>query len=415
MPATIPPSQTSQLPICHPEPEEKTVKRILPHLSHAVAAVIPLALLPWVSVAQQVPERIDVFPEPFSRVVGIRALSDGRVLIADGVEKYVSFISFDSGTLETIGREGEGPGEYSQPSGLYPFPDNGTLLADIGNMRLTRIDRAGHLSDSWPMMRQDAGAPTFIRPGGTDSKGRVYFSSAGLVMRGPGAPAAPSDSIPLMRFDPAAQSFDTVATLYQDMTPSGGRGGTMKVAGGGSFTVAGTFPRPYAPRDGWAVTPEGRVAVVRSVGYRLDWYDPTGKQTVGPTTPYDPVQVTTAEKNAWADRMAQASMSFRMAGRGSQTMRMQRPDPAEVEFPEFMPPFDAEGVLVTPDGGEVWVRLNQPSSERRPLFDVFDARGAKIKRVRFPAGREVVGFGLDVVYVVSIDEDDLQWLERYRR
>jgi len=391
------------------------VNRILPPLRYSAAAAISIALLPSTGTAQQVPERIDVFPESFSRVVGVRELRDGRVLIADGLEKHVSYISFDSGTLQKIGREGEGPGEYSQPNGLFPLPNDGTLLTDIGNMRLTEIDRGGTLTESWPMMRPDAsGATLFIRPGGTDAKGGVYFSNAGLVMRGPGASSAPSDSTPLLRFDPADQSIDTAAMLFQDLTPSRGGNTAMRVAGGGSFRVAGGFPRPFSPRDGWAVTDDGRVAVVRSVGYRVDWFGPKHTSTNGPAITYDPVRITSAEKNAWADRMSQAAMAIRVGGNASQTMRMERPNPDEVEFPEFMPPFDAEDVFVTPDGN-VWVRRYQPNNDQRPLFDVFDARGQRVKQIRFPAGREVVGFGNKVVYVVAIDEDDLQWLERYPR
>ena len=68
------------------------------------------------------------FPEPFSRIVGIRELSDGRVIIADRLEQHVSYLDFDTGSITQISREGEGPGEYRQPLGLLPYRDNGTLL-----------------------------------------------------------------------------------------------------------------------------------------------------------------------------------------------------------------------------------------------------------------------------------------------
>ena len=52
------------------------------------------------------------FPEPFSSITGLRELSDGRVVIADRLEVAVAIIDFDSGDLISVGRQGQGPGEY---------------------------------------------------------------------------------------------------------------------------------------------------------------------------------------------------------------------------------------------------------------------------------------------------------------
>ena len=63
--------------------------------------------------------------------------------------------------------------------------------------------------------------------------------------------------------------------------------------------------------------------------------------------------------------------------------------------------------------GTAWVRLNvRPGSPVR--YDVFGVDGKKAMQVRFPAGTNVVGFGDGVVYAVSVDADDLQWLGRYK-
>ncbi len=99
---------------------------------------------------------------------------------------------------------------------------------------------------------------------------------------------------------------------------------------------------------------------------------------------------------------------------GGRTLETPRPNLAEIDFPDVKPPFRSTGTSVTPDG-EVWVRRHQGHDAERPLYDVFDAGGELIKQVRLPAGRSIVGFGRGVVYAVSVDEDDLQWLERYTR
>jgi hypothetical protein len=352
-----------------------------------------------------------VFPEPFSRIVGVRELSDGRTLIADRTEQHVSYIDFASGSLERIGREGNGPGEYQTPTSLLPLPNDMTLLVDFGNMRTTRITADGKLEDGFSMMQ---GGDRFIMPGGTDMSGAVYHSSSGMIMvRGGAGPVTPPDSSEVKRWDPGSDASQTVAMLK--VTPvQMSAGGSMSSSGGGMRFSGMPAPQPFAPRDDWAVASDGRVAVARAEGYRLDWYAPDGSVTTGHPVDYDPVPITKGEKEAWADAQSQRVMSMRMAGGGGQTMTMPRPDIDDVDFPEYMPPFATSAVRITPDG-EVWVQRSQPSSEQRPLFDVFDESGNRVKRVRLPAGRQLVGFGSGWVFAVAVDEDDLQWLERYGR
>jgi hypothetical protein len=50
-----------------------------------------------------------------------------------------------------------------------------------------------------------------------------------------------------------------------------------------------------------------------------------------------------------------------------------------------------------------------------PKYDRFDAAGRLVGQVTLRPRSRVVGFGAGTVYVVRTDEDDLQYLERYRR
>jgi hypothetical protein len=89
-------------------------------------------------------------------------------------------------------------------------------------------------------------------------------------------------------------------------------------------------------------------------------------------------------------------------------------DPKNVDWAEFKPPFTSGAVFVTPEG-ELWVLASQPANVKTPLYDVFDSRGARIRQVRLPEGRRLVGFGRAALYAVHKDADDLEWLERYPR
>jgi hypothetical protein len=391
------------------------------HLSaFGVAGIACLAMTPPAhgQRIQELGDAESVFPEPFTRIAGLRELADGRVVVADQTERHISFLDFAAGTMREIGRRGAGPGEYETPGALLPLPHNVTLLVDMGNMRLTRILPDGELDkESWPMMTSTG---SFIRPTGTDAKGHFYYSGGGIMInRGGGSGATPSDSQPILRWDPVADVADTVGAFY---SPSTRGGGSISLSRGGSggIAVSGMRYRPFNPQDAWVIAPDGGVAVVRARSYGIDWYR-GGVATAGPEVDFDPVRINNAEKEAWADRQASSTATFVAMGGsgggrgGGGTFEVPRPDLDEVEFPDFKPPFPSNAARVTPEG-EVWVMRHQSHrDERRALFDVFDQRGELVKQVQLPEGRRLVGFGDSVLYAVVTDEDDLQWLERYSR
>ena len=391
---------------------------VVRHVSVLGAALLLLASPASGQVLQQALTEPDAtFREPFTRIVGLREFSDGRILLADRTERHLSFIDFATGAIDQVGRQGGGPGEYEMPTALFPWLDDGALLVDMANTRMTRITSAGRLDESWPIMSSTG---RFINPSTTDEQGRVYYSGAGSFMMGPGAPP-PSDSQPVVRWDPATDVHDTVAMLFSPPRITAGRGGgsggfSVRTGSGGAMRMSGMRRQPFRPVDAWSVAPNGDVVVVRATDYRVDWYH-GGSVTSGPANAYEPIRITQAEKEAWADGQTGQTMTMMVvggSGGGGQTLETPRPNLDEVDFPDVKPAFQAAGTSVTPDG-ELWVRRYQRHDAERPLYDVFDEHGELIKQVRLAAGRTIVGFGSGAVYTVAVDEDDLQWLERYAR
>jgi hypothetical protein len=379
-----------------------------------VAIVATSVVVPGGLAAQRTvtPERESVFPEPFSNIVGVRELEDGRVMIADRLEQHVSVINFRNGDVNQIGREGQGPGEYSTPMGLHALPGGSTLLSDMGNMRLSIIDADHRFGDTYPMMRQEQGM-IFVRPQGTDRNGQVYFSMEGMMMAGPGGSPARPDSGAVIRMDLETDQMDTVAMLALPTVPRANGGSQVRMSSGGeSFNMSAMMPPPFSPRDAWAIANDGSVVVARANQYRVDRFAPDGSSTIGSITEFDRVRITQEVKDRWADERGSMQASLQTAGGESRTMQMERPDTEGVDFPEFLPPFDGGQVSVAADG-RAWVRLNvRPGGPVR--YDVFGVDGERAMQVQFPARTNVVGFGDGVVYAVSVDEDDLQWLGRYK-
>ena len=350
------------------------------------------------------------FPREFSTIRGLLELPDGRLLIADGLGQALMIVDLAAGSADTIGRTGQGPEEYRQPDGLYQLPGNSILLVDLGNGRLTELGPDLSFGETMPLAQGDptsGGGMSLRIPQDVDADGRVYYQGRGNMS--PGAPLPDSGSV--LRWNRESDAVDTLANVkLQEMNRT--------TSGGPNNQNVSISPVPLSPQDGWAVAPDGRVAVVRSSPYRVDWVQTNGQIIMGPANEYRPTRIGRDDKIAYLENRQRNAMSISVQmENGRRSMAFGRggpsgePDPDAYEWPDVMPAFDATGIEISHDGA-VWVRRHL-GADALPTFDVFDGAGSLTKRVVLPVGRELIGFGAGVVYVVRIDEFDLQWLEVY--
>jgi len=330
------------------------------------------------------------------------------------------------------------------PSGAFALPGDSTLIADPLNSRFLLLGPGGRLAGTWtpavgaptggggdrpaaqtvparppagggagPVMMTIGGGPmAMLQTRATDAQGRVYTTGSPIAMTPEGP--KPADSLPLMRVSRATSAADTVAWLQvpKGNTNVNASGGNMSIRIGGG---------PFAANDGWAVLPDGRVAVVRYQDYHVEVYPATGRGAPVRGTPvrFTPVRVTDAEKQQWRDTRSRsgavAVAITRTDGPGgaSQQSRAAAPMAEEpTDWPAVMPPFDANRVFAAPNG-QLWVGRYQSARDKTPRYDVFDASGKLTGQVVFPADTRLIGFGKGTVYTVRIDEDDLQYLQRW--
>ncbi|MEE8133602.1 MAG: hypothetical protein V3T56_01015 [Gemmatimonadales bacterium] len=356
------------------------------------------------------------FPESFSTVRGLEELDDGRLLIADGLGQALMIVDMNAGTADTIGRVGPGPQEYKTPDGLWRLPGGNWMLVDLGNGRLTMMDSDFKFGKTYPIMGQNPGGQgpgsILIRiPRGIDSQGRVYLqTSAGMTSDG-----QLRDSAAVIRWDPLTDAVDTIA-----MVKEGDR--KLETSGGSNNRNISISSIPLSPRDGWAVAPDGRVALVRSGDYSIHWMDPDGSVTTGRSNAYEPVRIGQPEKEDWVDQLGRNGLAIRVSiNNGARQASFSRGGPSrggggqstdDYEWPEHMPAFNAPRIRVGP-AGNLWVRRYGKKNDD-VVFDLFDGSGKLIKQVVLPPGRDIAGFGRGVVYTTAADEFDLIWLERFR-
>ncbi len=338
-------------------------------------------------------------PIGFGYLSGISVLSNGRILAADPFSQILVSLDLDAGTADTLGREGAGPQEYNGPDQVFPLPGDSTLLVDLGNSRLIVVDPEGEFVEWIPMSRQAAGGEAMsIKPEFVDAEGFFYASRSG------GAP----DSLTIHRIDRATWEETQLGSAWR--TPYERR-------------PRGSKRRMLTLYDSWAVAPDGRIAVVHSNGYSVDWIFADGSTAHGPANDVETYPIGPAEMDAYLEFFSNnVTMSFAMVGEdgSTQSTSMSRGLPPEMrqgvdeyEWPDFLPAFKLEYTRISPSG-ELWVHRFVPAGSPERV-EVFDDSGARVGFVELPTGCYVLGFGDSdsEVYIAHPDDMGLIWLERH--
>ena len=390
-------------------------------LPWALAACLAL---PLAAGAQSVPARTLARPEarytePFTSLIGVRELSDGRVIVGDSHERTVQLLDLGRGTAKLLSREGAGPEEYGIPSRLIPLAGDTTLLYDVGNDRYLVILGDGRTAGT-RLLETSGGTRMGGAPMGWDALGGYYYRTS-IYPPGERRMGDAPVSAAVLRYDRRSRRVDTLATLA---IPAGRSQGARQLDGG---MLQMLDNRPLAAEDVAAVAPDGRLAIVRSAPYRVEWLHRDGRRVTGPEVRYQPLRVTDDDKRAFLQTQIRPgsiivrrpegggdarAMPIERSGLPRQRNQTDINDPS-LTWPTQMPPFLAGAARVAPDG-TLWVLRTRAHDDRIPAYDVFDASGRLTSRVALPAGTRLLGFGNGTVYLIRVDEDDLQWIERYR-
>ena len=84
-----------------------------------------------------------------------------------------------------------------------------------------------------------------------------------------------------------------------------------------------------------------------------------------------------------------------------------------IDWPDYKAPF-LSGAAVIADDGRLWVLASRAHDDPTPRYDVFDERGVLVQRVALPRRTKLVAFSQGVAWLARTDDDELQWLGRYR-
>jgi hypothetical protein len=395
------------------------------HLSHGITIACVIAIS-GVASAQNPPLRtlskMELeYAEPFTCISGVRELSDGRIVVSDVREKTVQLIDLRKGTSMKIGREGQGPGEWSTPQGVFAVAGDTTLLWDPQNQRFLTINPDGSVGKgvTVDLGGGNRGQIMASLPRGVDATGRLYYQGSSFVFN-QGQPPTSLDSAPVIRYDRRTSKIDTI-TYVQLPKSNVQSSGTS-----GNVSIRVTGPNPFAPQLAWTVAPDGRIAVIHPEPYRVEWMSPSGARTAGPEIRYDRLKLTEADKAPVQTPNCGVSFSIGGGGGGGGGRATQAAvsvgsgvggpggAPPRTDYPEYKPAFlPRYGAPIIAPNGELWVGRSRGPNDP-PVYDIFDARGQLSGRIQLPKGTRISAFGNGTIYLYRMDDDDLVYLQRYR-
>lgn len=307
----------------------------------------------------------------------------GRIYVADDKPTVIKVFGPDGRFLHTIGREGEGPGEFR--NAFLAVHGSQLVVHDPRLARTTVFDTSGALIRSWKT------SCCYYGPIGVDSAGRVSI----LTMTTPDQ----KRSVNYARYTLDGTFVDTM------IVPQAGEAKYWTVKQGKNSMMSTGIPA--APRMVATLDPFGGVLFGYSADYRIV-SSRTGRDTVavfGRTWTAEPVSA--AWRHAKVEQMIASQGKYWPESSLRAAFR-------EDEIPATFPAFDA--IWVDGDGNR-WVRSSNGPDTVSTRFDVFDRGGRYLGPVRLQGN--LVAYGTAVwtdheLYLKAESADGTPTIMRYR-
>ena len=302
----------------------------------------------------------------FNRIQDIAVDDNGDIYVADSQATQIRVFDLNGKFLRTIGRKGQGPGEFTGIHSIQITANNELMLYDNWQHRLVYFSLAGQFIRS-KHFSISVGANGRLNPRSPlycDSRENYYIVTG------------------IMEFPKASKAHTEILKI----------GGDLKFA-----TLVRTADHdPMGPFNVFGLEnlycqlmAKDFVLVGTSKNYELQIFDPQGKVIKKISRDYDPVPVSEAEKNE---------------------ERKKRDPDTKWEFPRYHFPMS---YLAADDEGRIFVRTwEKPDKGKGYFFDVYDPEGKYITRIPLSFSPRVLNKGN--LYAIEADEAGFQYVKRYK-
>lgn len=283
----------------------------------------------------------------FGQVEAVEVAADGTIYVLDGFDKQVRAFTSEGVARWSVGREGQGPGEFDSPVGLTWAPDGSLWVIDPGNQRVTAFDPNGKPVGSHRIQSGFSLAPW---PGRFDRQGRFYHYAE---LDGE------SYGFGMAIYNDAMARIDLVRPPVAPEEEAYFEGRTER----GSHMRARV---PFTPHFTWRLNSRGQF--VSNWSATLRFHGPFGTSQPMDTGPeMGPVVTREARQHA-----LESLSAFTRRGGRIQPERIPNRRPVVATF-------------VLDDADRIWALRTSPSSSRSSVFEVFDSQGQHVTTVALAA------------------------------
>lgn len=370
----------------------------LSHLSAGTLVVSTVAAAQAPS-AESLGQTLARSSDGFTEIGGVHELRDGRVLVVDYRENRTVLVDFRGGSTRDLTRPGAGPSELPLVLTAVPWTNGGALIG--GHRHALVVNPSGELVDR--LASPFTGLRSWSAPRFADSAGRWYGITLDSVTRAADGSFVPSLGETVVRADVTTGRIDSLVRLSK-RDPA---------------QPLGKPWRPYPMHDVYAVRPNGDVLVVRAKGYVVEVWRDGQRVSAKPVPGYTPIPIGPRERDAYRDVKARepaggggASSAPATETESDRAARRRSLNIDDAIFPPFLPPTLEVNATFVDGDGIAWVARSHAANDTNRLYDLFDATGTLVRRIRLANRSRVVGFGKGVVYVAVPDADEILWLER---
>lgn len=357
--------------------------------------------------------------ETFGNVSRVAFDSEGNLYILDTGAAHIVVMSPTGEHVRNISQKGDGPGELGNPFGFVITADDRVVVYDFAKQGFQVFTRDGDFVESIPIDPQEGIPGREMRPlpsGKIVSGGgfRIAMSRDGGIETPP--PGRPVDVFGL------DGSHESLYTAWE-MPATGETDETSFSTGKGSnISLQMQQLRAFEPGLAVDVLPDGRVAVVDSIGYRVKLVDATGAVTGTLERPIPAVDVDeTIREQERARRLSEleegsgggATMMVigRQSGGGGsmsidqeQIRRMREDAIAGMAFAPYIPVI--EDMAADPEG-RLWIQRSGPEPGVDGPTDIVTPDGGYFGTIPATGLRIPDAFGPDGL-IAYIEEDELE-------
>lgn len=325
----------------------------------------------------------DPGPYEFGQVTALDVDALGRIWVLEAQAKEIRVFDAEGRHVRTVGRAGGGPGEFGGPAHAAFGPAGRLWVPDPQNNRISIIDTAGAFVASH---RIEGGFFMTPWPGGFDDSGRYYLPVPRMGEDGFG--------IGVVRYEATESGLTPLDTLSVPQDPEEREHFELTSGDGGMRLMSAI---PFAPGFRSFLSPRGTMWGLLTGEFRMFELDANGDTLRTISTPYDPLPVTAADRQA-----ARESLNwFTEQGGKIDLSRIPDTKPA------------AESLFVD-DEGRIWVDRLTENPEGQE-YDLFDAEGRFLGRVSLPVPVPRVRLVRDgFLYGVTQDELGVPYVVRLR-